>query len=358
MGGGGAERQLSYLAHEFNQNGIDTHIAYIYEGENSARIVESGAQTHLLHCANNYDPRLFVQISSLIRNIKPNIVQTWLPQMDILAGIGALTKNVPYILSERSSAPCYPGTLKDRLRISIGRKASYIVANSQSGGEYWSSHKKRVDTIKIIRNAIPFEEIVGTPPMALRSLGVAEDAEVILYAGRYSKEKNLSRFVVALEKVFGTRPNAVGLFFGDGPLRDQLLEIQNRPAYQNRLKIFSYSSNLWAVLKCAHVFVSVSNFEGTPNTVLEAVASQCPVVLSDIPPHREFLSNDAAYFVSPNLPSDIAEGICCALSNKEAAKQKSRQAYSEISRWSLDSISKEYVDLYRQLVYGARLLND
>jgi len=59
-------------------------------------------------------------------------------------------------------------------------------------------------------------------------------------------------------------------------------------------------------LRCAgaDVFVSTSHGEGLPVAVLEAMAAGCPVILSDIPPHREV--TNGAGFIPLVPPGDVA----------------------------------------------------
>ena len=47
-------------------------------------------------------------------------------------------------------------------------------------------------------------------------------------------------------------------------------------------------------LRCASadVLVSTSHGEGLPVAVIEAMAAGCPVILSDIPPHRELMDGE------------------------------------------------------------------
>ena len=85
------------------------------------------------------------------------------------------------------------------------------------------------------------------------------------------------------------KDKAVAIFFGDGPQKKEIINIKEKYEVGDRIKIMDYTSELWSWFKTADVFVSVSHYEGNPNTVLEAVASKCPVVISDIPEHREIL---------------------------------------------------------------------
>lgn len=62
--------------------------------------------------------------------------------------------------------------------------------------------------------------------------------------------------------------------------------------------------NVYEHLSSADVFVFASRGEGLPVAVLEAMACRCPVVLSDIPPHREVAAGSD--FIPLVAPDDVA----------------------------------------------------
>src|SRR5260370_11107772 len=141
-----------------SSKGIDMHVACLHPALNRSRIQDSGVTLHELHGRSNYDPSLLWQLIRIIRKVKPDLIQTWLLQMDVLAGLAAVLTSTPFIMTERSAAPLYNGSWKITLRSWIGPRAALIVADSNSGREYWLS-KKHPDRIKVIRSGIPAEEI-------------------------------------------------------------------------------------------------------------------------------------------------------------------------------------------------------
>jgi len=90
---------------------------------------------------------------------------------------------------------------------------------------------------------------------------------------------------------------------------DSQFNLKYKYEVRDRIKIVNYINKLWNWLKVANVFVSVSNYEGNPNTVFEAVASKCPAAISDIPEHREILDKNFSYFVPVSDTKAIAGGI-------------------------------------------------
>src|SRR5690349_10334164 len=107
MGGGGAERELAHLAGALHRQGLNVHVGLIGEGPNYEHLARGGAVLHKIGAFSNYDPRLLLRIHRLMREVRPNVVQTWMTQMDVVGGAVARWRRVPWILSERASAIFY-----------------------------------------------------------------------------------------------------------------------------------------------------------------------------------------------------------------------------------------------------------
>lgn len=72
---------------------------------------------------------------------------------------------------------------------------------------------------------------------------------------------------------------------GDGPLREEL----QRLVTGNNISFMGQLSDVLPFLHQSVAFISASKSEGLPNAVLEAMATDLPVILSDIPSHRELV---------------------------------------------------------------------
>ena len=73
-------------------------------------------------------------------------------------------------------------------------------------------------------------------------------------------------------------------------------------------------SHLWSLLKQASIYVSPSSHDGTPNTLLEAMACSCFPVTGDIESIREWVINGKnGLLVNPHDPDELANAILSAL---------------------------------------------
>jgi glycosyltransferase involved in cell wall biosynthesis len=344
LGHGGAERQLSYLAAALAAGGHEVHVASSRGGPNLARMESAGVKWHRLGGACNRDPVIFFRLRRLMRRLRPDVVQTILTPMDILGGAAALMTRTRWVLRESSSAPLYTAGWRNRLRFSLGRIADAVVSNSAGGDAYWRS-APGAQVLRVIPNAIPFDEIARAEPA--RADGFGADEKVVLYAGRMDAGKNVESLIAALARVAGEMP-FVAVMCGDGPRRPHLERMARSLGVAHCIVFKGYVDNLWELMKRADVLVSLSRVEGCPNVVLEAMACGCPLVVSDIPAHREMLDEHSARFADPDDVLKAAADIKAILSYGDAAR--ARAARERAAGRPVETTARRYEQLYLSLL--------
>ncbi|PJE76131.1 hypothetical protein COV04_01210 [Candidatus Uhrbacteria bacterium CG10_big_fil_rev_8_21_14_0_10_48_11] len=109
-------------------------------------------------------------------------------------------------------------------------------------------------------------------------LGVA--GIVFVYVGRLSYEKNVTDVITAFAIAVIKLPTAILLIVGDGPERADLEALSKKLAVDDRVLFLGIRRGdaLRQVLQAADVFVTASQSENMPMTVLEAMASGLPVI--------------------------------------------------------------------------------
>jgi glycosyltransferase involved in cell wall biosynthesis len=349
MDGGGAERQLAYLASELVNQGCRVDVALTRGGVNLYRLERSGAGIHHIGPALNHDPRLLVRLARSIARVQPDLVQCWLTQMQIAGGIAALMFRVPWVLSERASAEAYPLTFKNFVRARIGRTASAIVSNSAGGDNYWAARVRGAVPSYVVPNALPLEELAAVPVASIEAAGVAPGEALILFAGRFDHQKNAAVLVRALTLVRASMP-VRALLLGEGPLRGDVEQLIRACGLEAKVKVADYSPQLWALMKRADMLVSTSVFEGNPNVVLEAMALGCPLVVSKISTHEEFLDDRCAILVPPDDPAALARGIEAVLEDAEGAKDRAANAAERTVLRAVSSVARQYIRIYEDVL--------
>lgn len=344
---GGAERQLSYLAEGLVRQGHEVHVAMVFRGRYTESLEGAGATIHVLD-GSRYDPRVVTRLTALVREVRPDVVNTWLTQMDIFGGLVTKWLGIPWVLSERSTAAAYPPSLLHRLREWMGRRADAVIANSSGGMDYWRDHTS--SDIHLVPNIVPLEQIERTSAVT-DDVGIEEHEKVALFVGRLSAEKNLGKFLEAMA-IARERRDLTAVLCGDGPLRPALEQRARELGLGSWVRFPGSVPNPWSWLKRADVVVAVSTFEGNPNVALEAAAVGAPLVVSDIPAYREILGADCARFVDPNDAEAIAQAIVDVSSDAAAARARAERARWCVAGRSVGEIAARYEDIYRQVTNG------
>ena len=347
--GGGAEFQLTniFTSNKVPQDIYDIHIAVRRADKNVAdNLTKKGIKIHILgDHKSNLNPFLFFKIIFLIRKTKPSIIQTWLPQMDIIGGLAALILRIPYIFSERSSSLAYVNKpLSISLRKVISKKCSAIVTNSNAGKSYWKSLGFKGDLFKI-NNGINFEAIKHAPPLKLSILKKEKNTFDFVVVARLAKEKQVLNIV----RAFSTIKNieyARLIIIGDGPEKVAINKLINKLNLSSSIILLGWIDDWWGILKQSKCLISCSLFEGQPNVLLEAIASECPTIVSDTHSHREILDNNSTSFVDPGNIETISNQIQNVMTDYEQCLKKAQVAYNLIEKNSFSNVAQEYMSMY------------
>jgi glycosyltransferase involved in cell wall biosynthesis len=345
MGGGGSERQVTYLASSLPALGWTVHVAISRRGPNWERLQATGATIHELTLRGNYDWRGLGAMRRLVDAVQPDVIQTWLFQMDVLAGLAALGTRTPWVFSERASAAAYPASPRFLVRRVLGGLATAIVANSAEGEAYWQRFASRR---YVVPNAVPAEEIAATRVATDEELGLAAGRPLVLFAGRFEPQKNLEILLPALDAVLAVR-NVQAVCCGEGSLRP-VVEAWVAKHRDGRAIVRGHLGNLWGAMKGAAVLVSPALFEGSPNVVLEAMAGGVPLVVSDIPEHREILDQAAAAIVPPRSVEALAAAIVSVLDDPAAAQRRAQVARNAVAGYTPPAVARRYDEIYRELM--------
>lgn len=350
--GGGAERQLALLANAQAKRGSEVHIGLLRLGPHANGLMRAPMQLHRAPVGGHYDPRLILWLRGLIRRLRPDVIQTWLTMMDVLGGLVAIGSKTPWVLTERASDLAYGDRWQDRIaRRWVGRFAGALVANSRTGLSYWTTIATHHRRQAVISNALDLAAIRAMPTMRAWP-EVDAGRSLVLFAGRLAPQKNVKTFVEALARLPSRYP-LLAMIVGEGPEAPSTRALVDRLGLQGVVRFSAYRDDLWALMKVASAFVSPSRFEGHPNAVLEAIACGTPVIVSDIPEHREFLNPSNAALVAPDDIGGFAVALEAVLAEPEAARARARAAMPLVSGLRIESAVAAYDEVYRAVI-GAK----
>jgi glycosyltransferase involved in cell wall biosynthesis len=179
------------------------------------------------------------------------------------------------------------------------------------------------------------------------------DGFQVVAIGRMVKVKNPFVLLDAFTRSSPDKDSRL-VWIGDGVLRGELIDRSSKMGQEGRIQFTGLipRQTVFQHLLGSDLFVSTSLGEGLPVSVLEAMACGLPVVLSDIPPHREIAEgSDFIPLVSTSdvegFAREIARFRSMGLEERRAIGQKCRQLVKD--RFSLAAMHARYTDIYSEV---------
>lgn len=203
---------------------------------------------------------------------------------------------------------------------------------------------------RVVQNGMDIDRI----DRALEGKSVRDDEDTfkVLSVGRLEPVKD----PLALLHAFATSANhhCQLTFVGSGSMESTVRERVHELGLQDRVQLTGLVPRDEVFARCAgaDVLVSASHGEGLPVAVMEAMATGCPVILTDIPPHRELL--DGADFV-PLVPPGDVQGLADAIRRFHAMPSSERRELGRrgrdhvVARFGLATMHADTEAVYRQL---------
>lgn len=179
------------------------------------------------------------------------------------------------------------------------------------------------DRISYINNS--FDDAVFQPSddrilqrrLSARKLGLSEDTQFILFAGRLQPQKDPVLLIQAIAAL--SHPNAHLLIAGDGELATDIKAEATRLGIQDRITLLGAQTQpeMAHLYQIANVFVLSSRFEGLPVSVLEALGSGTPIVTTDCGDTPRLLTSESGIVCLDRTPTTIANALDRVLFNPD-----------------------------------------
>lgn len=174
--------------------------------------------------------------------------------------------------------------LATTMQTHVLRKSKYVVACSKTLKKQTEQDIKGLKVTAIQNGVDPEDYPVLDKAELRRRYGFPNDALIFISTGSMTLRKRIPETIDAF--IQAGLPDAKLLMVGNGPY---LEEYEKRYTQYKAVSFLGRRNDIKELLNIADVFVSSSESEGLPLSVLEAISAQDYVFLSDIPQHTEIL---------------------------------------------------------------------
>ena len=188
-------------------------------------------------------------------------------------------------------------------------------------------------------------------PHPVTEQGVTGGRAYLLYAGTVEPRKNLKTLIRAYRELRPRHDIALVIAGGLGWLYDDVVSYPGQLGLGEDVVFTNYvgEETLRSLYRHASVFVYPSLYEGFGIPPLEAMACGTPVIVSDIPPHRE-VSGDAALFFPRDDHEALAGAIERLLSSGPLREEMKQKGLARASGYSWRRVAAETIQTYQKVL--------
>jgi len=349
---GGAEAMLVRLVVAAQQRGSVNNVvvSLLDGGPHVTRLREAGIEVHSLGLDRfTHLPGAFIKLVRLMRQVRPDLVMTWLYHADLMGTFAAIMSGVGVrrvIWNVRCSNLDFTRCAWTTRRIVsvlswLSPLPRLVSVNSKAGRRAHETLGYRPQGWMLLPNGLDVEEYRpdGRDRVLVRSeLGLDATTFAVGVIARADPQKDHATLLEAAKLVSARCPHIRFVLVGrntDGlPRLDRVMALGERPDIPRLLRGMDV------------VVLSSAYGEGTPNVLAEAMATGVPCVTTDVG-DAAVLVEDSGLIISPRNPEELAGAIEILVSEAEQARSlRGQRARETILRWhSLEHATTKYDEL-------------
>jgi glycosyltransferase involved in cell wall biosynthesis len=346
MGGGGAERVLSFVLQEMIKTEFDAHLYLIVkEGIYLDKIPKQINVSYLFLGDEQFKNPLVKLLYKFYRGLLFRILFAF----PFLLSIYCKIKSGEYHIAI-SFCEGYNTILLSQIKNRFVKVIQWLqvdIRNHQPTKFATHFHQSMLslDVFVAVSNEtmIGFEELYGNKVAQKHKHVVYNPADVdsiielsqvpfegfkkntLISIGRLQNQKRFDRLIEAHAILINKGYDFQTIILGKGSLLKELQALTIQQGVADSFIFAGFQSNVYPWLKAADVFVMSSDYEGLPGVVCEAMTLNKPIVSTRITGTVELLENGKYGILTDTTPESLAQGIELILNDKMKQSQMAEQ---------------------------------
>lgn len=335
--GGGPEKTIMLGAAQSNPAMVRVTVCYIRDERDAVfrldqRATDLGIDYVEVLERHSFDHRIWNPLRALVRDRRIDIVHAHEYKTNLLALLLAEREPVVPLStvhgwtghSPRERRLYYPA---DRFLL---RRYPRLIAVSGQIKQQLVDSGAAADRVSVVLNGIDhlkFRRDRTREAAARATLGFDPQHTVIGAVGRLEPQKRFDLLIEAFAELLPAFPNLRLVIAGDGSLMASLRALASASLPPGTWSLPGHTEDVGFLHHGIDLYVQSSDYEGTPNTVLEAMAFETPVVATDAGGTRELAHDGRHALIVPEVSRGaLVQTVRRALQEPEAALERAMAA--------------------------------
>jgi len=366
LGRGGAEMMLYRLLKRLNRKVFNPVVIALFNfsGPLQEKIEALGIEVHIVGLRSKFDISAYYNLYRLLKGLSPVILHTQLFAADVLGRIFGRMLNIPVIIT--SIRNTYYGGFGRNLMIRwTERFADRTTFVSEAAAlQFGKLNIIPAEKAQVIYNGLDADSfycnLSNEGKIRKREeMELPQEGFLLLTVGSLNLQKGYIDLLNAMQMIQGTADDLWLVIAGSGPLKNKLRSKAEELNLQEKVIFMGRCDNVPQLMAAADALVLSSLWEGLPGVVLEAMASELPVVATAVGGTPELvLDGVTGYLVPAESPEKLARALEKIIRLPE--EQRKSMGKSGLSRvkehFHVDKMVKAYEKLYYECLQEKNLV--
>lgn len=170
---------------------------------------------------------------------------------------------------------------------------------------------------------------------------------VLLCTGELNKNKNQKNLIEAMQNVVKYHDNVILFLAGNGPLEKELKMMVENLNLDKYVVFLGYRTDIEKFVQLSDIVISVSNREGLPLNIIEAMICSKAIIVSNNRGHRELITNNVnGILLDKNESNILSNKIIELLDNKKLRELYGKNAFDDSKKYWVDNIKNMLKEIY------------
>jgi len=176
---------------------------------------------------------------------------------------------------------------------------------------------------------------------------------IIAMVARLQIQKRIDRAIDIFKTIHLLKKNIFLLIFGDGELKQKLIEQAKVSGIESKIIFFDYVTNLISYYSYFDILLFTSEWEGTPLSMFEAMANKVPMVAPDVGGFKEIIEeNNCGIIYAPGNMRDAEEKLSKLIEDNNLRKELGESGRMAVEKKYnahnfIRQIENVYLNLYK-----------
>ncbi|MBU6174555.1 MAG: glycosyltransferase [Planctomycetes bacterium] len=209
--------------------------------------------------------------------------------------------------------------------------------------------------VEVVYNGIDLASHPGRTTPAARdaireSLGLSPQLKYIVCIARFHPVKDHETLIRGFALAAKSASNMRLVLVGSGPEQERIRSLTRDLGIENLVEFWGVRRDISQILQAMDGFTLTSVSEAASLTLLEAMANECPVAVTDVGGNGEHIDAGVHGLLSPRKdPGKLADNLTFLVQNDAAARKFATAARNRVEvQFRLENAVERYAQLYRQ----------